>query len=29
MEVNGHDENLKDGLGVSELFEKGEGLTYK
>lgn len=29
MEVNGHDENLSDGLAVSELFEKGEGLTYK
>lgn len=29
MEVNGHDEKLCDGLGISELFEKGEGLTYK
>lgn len=28
-EVNGHDESLLDGLDVSELFEKGEGLTYK
>lgn len=29
MEMNGHDENLNDGLGVSELFDKGDGLTYK
>lgn len=29
MAANGHDENLCDGLGISELFEKGEGLTYK
>lgn len=29
MQVNGHDETLHDGLGISELFEKGEGLTYK
>lgn len=29
MEANGHDESLCDGLGVSELFDKGEGLTYK
>lgn len=29
MEVNGHDDKLSDGLGVSELFDKGEGLTYK
>lgn len=28
-EVNGHDESLLDGLAVSELFAKGEGLTYK
>lgn len=30
MEANGHhEESLKDGLAVGELFEKGEGLTYK
>lgn len=29
MEVNGHDESLCDGLSINELFEKGEGLTYK
>lgn len=29
MASNGHDEKLSDGLGISELFEKGEGLTYK
>lgn len=30
MEANGHhDENLNDGLSIGELFEKGEGLTYK
>jgi hypothetical protein len=23
------DENLKDGLSLTELFEKGDGLTYK
>lgn len=29
MASNGHDEKLSDGLGISDLFEKGEGLTYK
>jgi hypothetical protein len=29
MEVNGHDEKLCDGLAIGELFDKGEGLTYK
>ena len=29
MELNGHEETLHDGLGISELFEKGDGLTYK
>lgn len=29
MDSNGYDEKLCDGLGVTELFEKGEGLTYK
>lgn len=29
IEMNGHEETLHDGLGISELFEKGDGLTYK